>query len=232
MKDIPLEERIIFALDFPSVEEAKVWVNKLKPCIKFYKVGLQLFLAGGFEIVDWIINNGLKVMLDLKFFDIPNTVASAVQQIKGRGISYITVHGNDSILKAAVDAKEDIKILAVTVLTSLDRGDLKDLGFERDVTSLVASRAKRAMELGCDGIVCSGVELPLVREKFGDKLIVVVPGVRPVDNVKDDQKRKIDIFQAFKKGADHVVMGRPIKNAIDPLQTVERFQQDIVSALA
>ncbi len=232
MKDLSVEERIIFALDVSSYEEAKSWVEKLKPYVKFYKVGLQLFLSSGFKIVDWIVENDLNVMLDLKLFDIPKTVGSAVKQLNRRGIKYITVHGNNDILKAAVDAKEDVEVLAVTVLTSLDRADLKDLGFECDVKELVLSRAKRALELGCDGIVCSGLELPEIRREFGNKFIVVVPGIRPVENTQDDQKRKVNISYAFKNGADHVVIGRPIRNSADPVQTVKEFQREIVSVLS
>ena len=140
-KNIPLNERIIFALDVDSEKEAKKWVDLLEDHIRFYKVGLQLFLAGWFNIVDWIVHRDLEVMVDLKFFDVPQTVASAVSQLKNRGASFATVHGNDEILKAAVREKKDTRILAVTVLTSLDQVDLMELGFKCSVKELVLSRA-------------------------------------------------------------------------------------------
>lgn len=230
-KKIDLEKRIIFALDVESVEDAKAWVEKLEERVKFFKVGLQLFLAGGFGIIDWIVKRGLEVMVDLKFFDVPQTVASAVAQLKGRGISLTTVHGNDAILRAAGESKGDVKILAVTVLTSLDEGDIRDLGFQCAPEELVLSRARRALQLGCDGVVSSGLEAPRLRRELGDKFLVVVPGVRPVANRQDDQKRVVDVRQAFLNGADYAVVGRPIRNAPDPLALVRDMQREIQAAL-
>ena len=229
-KYIPIDKRIIFALDFDSVEKAKEWVIKLKSQVKFYKVGLQLFLAGWFNIVDWIIKQDLEVMLDLKFFDIPQTVASAVKQTKNKNVSFVTVHGNDKIIKAAVEHKNDLKILAVTVLTSLDEADIKDLGFKCSTQDLVLSRAKRALELNCDGVVSSGLEAPKLREKLGKNFLVVVPGIRPITN-NDDQKRIVDVKTAFLNGADHIVVGRPIREATDPLMVVDKMQNQIKKTL-
>jgi len=233
-RDIPLEKRIIFALDVPDIEEAKVWVSRLRPWVKLYKVGLELFLAAGRGIVDWILDQGCEVMLDLKLFDIPNTVRGAVERIREMGVTYTTVHGNDAILEAAVQAKGGgLKVLAVTVLTSLDQGDLRDLGFQCDVESLVLSRAKRAMELGCDGVVASGRELKALRENLGKGLIIVVPGVRPVSNrEEDDQKRVITPEEAVLLGADHIVVGRPIRSAPDPVGVVKGMLEGIERALA
>ena len=231
-KSIPLDKRIIFALDVASDKEAKKWVERLEDHVKFYKVGLQLFLAGWFPIVDWIVKRDLEVMVDLKFFDVPKTVGSAVSQLKGRGISFTTVHGNDEILKAAVEHKGETQILAVTVLTSLDRADLTDLGFECDIEELVLARARRALDIGCDGVVSSGLEAPKLRHTLGDNFLVVVPGVRPVDNrKKDDQKRIVDVKSAFTNGADHVVVGRPIREAGDPLSVVRKMQREISEVL-
>lgn len=225
---ITLDKRIIFALDVASVDEAKHWVEKLEDHVKFFKVGLQLFLAGWFSIVDWIVKRDLEVMVDLKFFDVPKTVGSAIGQLKDRGISFTTVHGNDEILKAAVENSGGTKILAVTVLTSLDRADLEELGFTCNVEELVLSRARRAMEIGCDGVVSSGLEVPRLRHHLGNSFSVVVPGVRPVDNRgKDDQKRIVDVKTAFSYGADHVVVGRPIRQSPDPVETVQRMQKEI-----
>jgi orotidine-5'-phosphate decarboxylase len=231
IKNIPLNKRIIFALDVRTPDKARTWVEKLEPQIKFFKVGLELFLAGGFEMVDWITGRGLEVMLDLKFFDVPQTVASAVRQVDGRGVTYTTVHGNDAILKAAAEAKKDVKILAVTVLTSLDQGDLQDLGFQCSPEELVLSRARRALQIGCDGVVASGLEAPKIRKDLGSRLFVVVPGVRPVQNQPDDQKRIVDVRSAFLNGADQVVIGRPIRQAPEPGLLIQEMQGQIAKAL-
>jgi orotidine-5'-phosphate decarboxylase len=230
---ISLNKRIILALDVSSVDEAKHLVERLEDHIKFFKVGLELFLAGWFPMVDWLVRRNLEVMLDLKFFDVPQTVWSAVRQLKDRGISFATVHGNDSILKAAVEADSGVNILAVTVLTSLDAGDLKDLGFQCTVEDLVVSRARRAMQSGCAGVVCSGLEASKLRLELGDRFFVVVPGVRPVGNrPADDQKRVVDVRGAFMSGADHIVMGRPIRQAVDPEALLRELRQDIAAGLA
>ena len=231
MKPISLSKRIIFALDVKTPEEARTWVEKLEPRVKFFKVGLQLFLAGGFDIVEWILERGSEVMLDLKFFDVPQTVASAVKQLAGRGVSFTTVHGNDAILRAAAEAKQGVKILAVTVLTSLDQGDLNDLGFQCSPEELVLSRARRALQVGCDGVVSSGLEAAKLRQELGENFLVVVPGVRPVENRVDDQKRIVSVRDAFLNGADYVVVGRPIQKAADPLKAVETMQEQIQDVL-
>lgn len=230
-KLIPLEKRIIFALDVPTPAEAQAWVEKLEGHLKFFKVGLQLFLGGGFPMVDWIVRRGLEVMLDLKFFDVPQTVSSAVNQLHGRGITFTTVHGNDAILRAASEVKGEVKILAVTVLTSLDQGDLTDLGFKCSPEELVLSRARRALEIGCDGVVASGLEAPKIRETLGSKFFIVVPGVRPVQNHPDDQKRIVDVRSAFLNGADHIVVGRPIRQAPDPAALIQEMQHQIEETL-
>lgn len=231
IKDIPINKRIIFALDVPTPAEAQAWVEKLEGQLKFFKVGLQLFLGGGFPMVDWIVKRGLEVMLDLKFFDVPQTVSSAVKQLQGRGITYTTVHGNDAILRAASETKGEVKILAVTVLTSLDQGDLTDLGFQCSPEELVLSRARRALQIGCDGVVASGLEAPKIREELGSKFFIVVPGVRPVQNRPDDQKRIVDVRSAFLNGADHIVVGRPIRQAPDPTALIQEIQRQIQKTL-
>ena len=230
-KSIEINKRIIFALDVESPDEAKEWVLRLEDKIKFFKIGLQLFLAGGFPVVDWIVGRGLEVMVDLKFFDVPQTVASAVSQLKHRGISLTTVHGNDAILRAAVGAREDVKILAVTVLTSLDDADMRDLGFQCSAEEVVLSRARRALQLGCDGVVSSGLEASKLRRELGEKFLVVVPGVRPFTNTEDDQKRVVDVREAFLSGADYVVIGRPLRRASDPRVLAQSMLEDIGAAL-
>jgi orotidine-5'-phosphate decarboxylase len=228
-KTIPPEDRLIFALDVPSVEEARRLVTTLRESVQFYKVGLELFATGGyFELVDWLVGQGKKVFADLKLFDVPETVRSAVRQLSKRPITLTTVHGNDGILEAACREKGDLKILAVTVLTSLDQGDLTDLGFSVDVHRLVLSRARRALEIGCDGVVSSGLEARALREHLGEKLLIVTPGIRPVENrPSDDQKRVVTVEQALRNGADYIVVGRPIRNAPDPYQAALAIQGTI-----
>jgi orotidine-5'-phosphate decarboxylase len=152
-----------------------------------------------------------------------------VARLASRGVTFATVHGNQGIMEAAATAKGDfLKILAVTVLTSLDRGDLDDLGFQCDVAELVLSRARRALEAGCDGVVASGLELPAMRKAVDRRLLVVTPGIRPVENrPSDDQKRVVTVEQAFSDGADHIVVGRPIRDAADPRSVAEGMQETI-----
>jgi len=173
-----------------------------------------------------LIAQGKRVFVDLKFFDVPQTVASAVKRLNGRGVTFTTVHGNDAMLRAACEAKQDVKVLGVTVLTSLDEGDSKDLGFQCSPREFVLSRARRALEMGCDGVISSGLEAPDLRRELGPRLLVVTPGIRPVANV-DDQKRIVNVEQAFLNGADYIVVGRPIKNAPDPRQAAEDIQATI-----
>ncbi len=232
-QNIPLDERIIFALDVDSPERAKEWVRKLESHVKFYKVGLELFLAGWFDIVDWITARNLKVMVDLKFFDVPETVKKAVKQLRNRGITLATVHGNDPILRAAIEERGDVKILAVTVLTSFGEEDMIAMGLTGKVEDLVFFRAKRALELGCDGVVSSGLEAEKLRNSLGENLLIVTPGIRPGRNTvdKDDQKRIVTAGEAISKGADYIVVGRPITHAEDPIAVVEYMQNDIVGVL-
>ena len=234
MKDINPRDRLIFALDVPDADEARRLVGTLGDSVTFYKLGLELAMAGGyFELLDWMVGKGKKVFVDLKFFDIPATVASAVRRLNGRGITFVTVHGNQGIMEAAAAAATDVKVLAVTVLTSLDRGDLDDLGFQCDVEKLVVSRARRALASGCAGVVSSGVEAESIRRELGDKLMVVTPGIRPVENrPTDDQKRVLTVEEAFAAGADYIVVGRPIRDAADPRAAAESIQASIAQVCA
>ncbi len=228
-KNIPARERLIFAMDVADPAEARRLADRLGDAVHFYKLGLELFMAGGYyELVDWMVARDKKVFVDLKFFDVPATVAAAVKQLRNRGVTLTTVHGNQAIMEAAAAAKGDVKVLAVTVLTSLDRGDLDDLGFACDVDKLVLSRARRALEAGCDGVVSSGLEALKLREFIDHKLLVVCPGIRPVENKPvDDQKRTVDVAQAFANGADYIVVGRPIRDAKDPRAAAAAIQQTI-----
>jgi len=230
-KQIETEERLIVALDVPTAAEAKALVTELGDVVVFYKIGLELFMSGEyFEVLEWLQQQNKKIFVDLKFFDVPATVGRAVAQLNGKGVTFATVHGNDSIMQAAAANKGDVQILAVTVLTSLDRGDLDDLGFACDVSDLVLSRAKRAISLGCDGVVASGQEATAMREKLGSSFMVVTPGIRPVDN-DDDQKRVVTAAQAFSNGADYIVVGRPIRDAHNPRQAAQDLQAEIAAAL-
>ena len=230
-KNIPVRERLIFAMDVPNADAARRMTDQLGDSVEFYKLGLELCMAGGyFELLDWMVGRGKQVFVDLKFFDVPATVAAAVKKLRNRGVALTTVHGNQAMMEAAGAAKGDVKVLAVTVLTSLDRGDLDDLGFACDVEQLVLSRARRALEAGCDGVVSSGLEATLLRQFIDHRLLVVTPGIRPVDNKPvDDQKRTVDVAQAFANGADYIVVGRPIRDAADPRAAAEAIQGTIAS---
>ena len=231
MKAIVDNQRLIVALDLPSTDDARRLVAQLDNSVNFYKVGLELFMAGGyFEFVDELAAAGKQVFVDLKFFDVPATVGRAVERLQHRNISFVTVHGNDGIMQAAAASKGDLKILAVTVLTSLDRGDLDDLGFQCDVEELVLSRARRAIHCGCDGVVASGHEAARLRDELGDRLMIVIPGIRPVENT-DDQKRTVTVQDAFSHGADYIVVGRPIRDADNPRKVAETIQREMASAL-
>lgn len=234
-KKIPPHDRLIVALDLPGVEEAEACVDLLGDSVSFYKLGLQLFMAGGyFELIKRLKGKGKQVFVDLKFFDVPETVASAVRQLKKYGASFASVHGNDAMLEAAAKEKNGVKILAVTVLTSLDEKDMQALGFQRDIKEVVLSRAKRALDLGCDGVISSGLEASDIRSSLGDRFLIVTPGIRPGANITDhdDQKRVVDVADAFRRGADYIVVGRPIYTAENPKAEAERIQkiiQDIFS---
>ena len=230
MKDIKIEDRLIFALDVPEVSEAKKIVTELDDSVNFYKIGMELLMTGQyFELLDWLIANDKKVFVDLKFFDVPETVGRTIARLSDYGATFATIHGNQALMEKAVENKNNLKILAVTALTSLDRGDLDDLGFDCDVKDLVISRAKRAFEAGCDGIVSSGLEVPYIREHVDNKLIAVTPGIRPVAN-DDDQKRVVDVATAFKSGSDYIVVGRPIKYAENRYEAAINIQKIIRSS--
>ena len=228
-KKIPPHERLIFAMDVPTAAEAKALVDTLGDAVHFYKLGLQIFMAGGYyELISWLRKRDKKIFVDLKFFDVPETVKKAVAQLKNREVTFATVHGNDAMLRAAVEIKNGLKILAVTVLTSLDQADLESLGFQCDIETLVLSRARRALEIGCDGVISSGLEASKLRDNLGENFLIVTPGIRPVENKSvDDQKRTVDVRQAFLNGADYIVVGRPIQNAPDPRAKALEIQAEI-----
>ena len=227
MKNIRLEDRLIFALDVPEIVAAKEIVSELDDSVNFYKIGMEMLMTGQyFDLLDWLIRQDKKVFVDLKFFDVPETVGRTIARLSDYGATFATIHGNQALMEKAAKNKNNLKILAVTALTSLDRGDLDDLGFACDVKELVISRARRAFEAGCDGIVSSGLEVPFLREHIDNKLIAVTPGIRPVAN-DDDQKRIVDVATAFQSGSDYIVVGRPIKNAKNRYEAASNIQKII-----
>ncbi len=230
-KAIPVQERLIMALDVPSITDAQALVEELGDSVIFYKVGMELFMSGDyFGFIDWLKQRNKKVFVDLKFFDVPATVGRAIKALSSKGVDFATIHGNNAIMEAAATNKGDLKVLAVTALTSLDRGDLDDLGFQCDVKALVLSRAKRALEIGCDGIVSSGLEVSMIRKELDSRLLVITPGIRPVDNREDDdQKRVVSVEQAFQNGADYIVVGRPIRDAQNRKAMAIKIQSQIAS---
>lgn len=235
MAQIPLDERIIVALDVDTPAQAKKLVQQCESHTRYFKIGLQLFVGSWFETVDWIVDRGHKVMLDLKFFDIPETVKQAVDQVRDHGVSLTTIHGNDPIIRAALEAKTDseLKLLAVTVLTSFGEEDMRAMGMTQTIADLVFFRARRALELGCDGVVSSGLEAERMRTELGEKLLIVTPGIRPGANLRDnadDQKRIVTAAMAIRNGASHVVVGRPITRAEDPAGVIATMQQEILAA--
>lgn len=229
-KNISNNDRLIFAMDVADCDKARALAEELGDSVTFYKIGLELMMSGEyFELLDWMLERDKKVFCDLKFFDIPATVGSAVRQLKDRGATFVTVHGNRSIMEAAAQNKGDsLKVLGVTMLTSLDRGDLDDLGFTCDLEALVLSRAKQALDSGCDGVISSGLEIPKLRGHVDNKLLVIAPGIRPVDNKPvGDQKRVVTVETAFANGADYIVVGRPIRDAASPRAAAEAIQASI-----
>jgi orotidine-5'-phosphate decarboxylase len=230
---IPARERLIVALDVADIPAARALVSQLGDAAVFYKIGLELFMTPGFfEFLDELRAQRKKVFVDLKFFDIPETVSRAVKSLAERGADFCTVHGNQAIMEAAARARANgLRVLAVTALTSLDRGDLDDLGFKCDVGELVLSRAKRALAAGCDGVVSSGLEVERLRKEIGPKLVCVTPGIRPVENkAESDQKRVMTPAAAIKAGADYIVVGRPIRDAADPRKAAQAIQDEIAAA--
>jgi orotidine-5'-phosphate decarboxylase len=227
-KAIPTRDRLILALDVPGIDEGKRWVERLGDSVNFYKLGLQFLMTGHyFEMVDWLDAQGKKVFADVKFFDIPETVRLAVEQLATRKVAFATVHGSDSMIEAAVSARGRLKILAVTVLTSLDRRDLEDMGCPSDPAELVLSRARRCVNLGCDGVIASGLEAARLRAELGDGFLIVSPGIRAPDAASGDQKRTVDVGDAFLGGADYIVVGRPIRQAADPRAKALEIQATI-----
>jgi orotidine-5'-phosphate decarboxylase len=225
---VPRHERLIAALDVPGAAEARQLVETLGDSVSFYKIGLELSTSGGyFELLDWLVKRGNRVFCDLKLHDIPETVRRAVANLRGRGVTFLTVHADRGVMQAAVKEKGEMKILAVTVLTSTSQADLAEQGYTGKLEDLVLSRAAAAAQTGCDGVICSGLEVSGIKSRLGAKLLAVTPGIRPAGGDVADQKRVVDVAQAFRNGADYIVVGRPIRDANDPAAAARAIQSTI-----
>jgi len=220
---------IIGALDVNSAEEARGLVARLGEHIRFYKVGMELYAAAGMPFVRELVAGGKDVFLDMKFYDIPETVKRAVAQVAQTGARFLTVHGSGPVMRAAVEGRGGaaLKLLGVTVLTSFDQADLADLGYPCEVPALVALRARKAMEAGMDGLVASPLDAAAVRGIAGPRAILVTPGVRSAGGAKADQKRVATPAEALANGADYIVMGRQITRAADPAAEAARVLEEI-----
>jgi orotidine-5'-phosphate decarboxylase len=224
-------ERLIVALDVPSVEAAQSLVARLGETVSFYKIGYQLAFAGGLAYAPVLAEAGKRVFLDLKLHDIGHTVAAGVKSVSRLGASFLTVHAYPQTMHAAVEAREgDLRILAVTVLTSYDDADLAAAGYDFTVPELVAERAAQARDIGVDGLVCAATEAPKVRIVVGSKLALVTPGIRPAGADSGDQKRIMTPSAAMAAGADYLVVGRPIVAAADPKAAAEAIVEEIARA--
>ena len=226
---IPSAERLIVALDVPSAKDARALAQRLGDAVQFYKIGLELFSADGyFDLLAWLTGQGKKVFADLKLYDIPETVRRATGNVAKSGATFLTVHGHRSVMEAAAREKGAMKILAVTVLTSFEQRDFQEFETKKTVEELVLSRARGAADSGCDGVIASGLEAKALKTEFKDRLLIVTPGIRPAA-VGDDQKRTVDVAQAFANGADYIVVGRPVRDAKDPRAAAESMQQTIAT---
>ena len=228
------KDRLIVPLDLPGVAEAEAMVARLGDSETFYKIGYQLAFAGGLPLVRQLTGAGKQVFVDLKLHDIGNTVARGVESVAKLGATFLTVHAYPQTMKAAVEARagSSLKILAVTVLTSYDDGDLHAAGYRLNVSDLVEARAQQAQVLGVDGLVSSPEEAASLRKIVGHQMNLVTPGIRPVGTSSDDQKRIMTPARAIAAGADYLVVGRPITGAADPKAAADAIQKEIAQALA
>jgi len=223
---------IIVALDVESAADARALVARIGGAVGFYKVGMELYAAAGMEIVRELLGQGKEVFLDLKFYDIPETVKRAVTQVARTGVRFLTVHAVGSVMRAAVEGRgaSGLQLLGVTVLTSFDKRDLEELGYSCSASELVAERTRQAMECGVDGVVASPLEAAAVRQIAGPRAIVVTPGVRSAGSDKGDQRRVATPAEAIANGASYLVMGRQITRAADPAAEVARVLEEIAAS--
>ena len=227
-------ERLIFALDAPGREQALAWVDRLGDAVDFYKIGMELLASGDyFTVLDELARRDKRIFVDLKFFDIPATVAGVIRGLSRWPVTFCTIHGwHAGMMQAAAEARDgDLRLLAVTVLTSMDGNDLKQLGISGETTDIVVERAWAAKNAGIDGVIASGQEAGLIRAACGPDFSIVCPGIRPGGPVGDDQKRTVGVAEAFARGADAIVVGRPISQAADPRAAAEAIQLEIASSI-
>lgn len=222
-------ERLIVALDVSSSAEVQKLMGPIGESVETYKVGMQLYTAVGPQIVRDLIAAGKKVFLDLKYNDIPNTVSAAVREAARLGVAMLTVHasGGSKMLRAATEAKDSLKILAVTVLTSMDEEGVRQVGVRDGIEDQVLRLARLALDAGCDGVVSSAQEVKFLRAKLGDGFLIVTPGVRPAGTAHGDQARVVTPREAIAAGATHIVVGRPITAAADPAREAEKIVKEI-----
>ena len=227
-------KKLIVALDQWEIADARKLVRELEDEVSFYKVGLGLQLGGGEAFARELLAQGKRVFLDWKYYDIPETIKSAVARAAEMKIDFVTVHGVAGILTAAVEArgKSDLKLLCVTVLTSMEAEDIQEMGFQCDVETLVLARATKALNAGIDGVIASAHEAALIKQRTNNKLMVVSPGIRPAGSTPDEQKRIATPFSAIRSGADYLVIGRPIYAAPEPRGAAQRVIDEMASALA
>jgi orotidine-5'-phosphate decarboxylase len=232
--DIAARDRLIVALDLPAVVAAEAMIARLGDSVTFYKIGYQLAYAGGLPLVRKLTDSGKKVFVDLKLHDIGNTVARGVESVAKLGATFLTVHAYPQTMKAAVEGRagSGMKLLAVTVLTSYDDGDLHAAGYRLGVSDLVEARAQQAQVLGVDGLVCSPEEAASLHKIVGHQMVLVTPGVRPAGSATGDQKRLMTPGRAISAGADYLVVGRPVMEAADPRAVADAIQAEIAQALA
>jgi orotidine-5'-phosphate decarboxylase len=227
-------ERLIFALDAPGREQALARVDQLGDAVEFYKIGMELLASGDyFTVLDELARRDKRIFVDLKFFDIPATVAGVIRGLSRWPVTFCTIHGwHAGMMQAAAQARDgDLRLLAVTVLTSMDGNDLKQLGISGETTDIVVERAWAAKTAGIDGVIASGQEAGLIRAACGSDFSIVCPGIRPGGPVGDDQKRTVGVAEAFARGADAIVVGRPISQAVDPRAAAEAIQVEIASSI-
>lgn len=226
-------ERLIVALDESTGADALAWVDRLGDAVAFYKIGMELLASGDyFRVLDELARRDKRVFVDLKFFDIPATVAGVIRGLSRWPVTYCTVHGwHAGMMEAAAAARSgNMRLLAVTVLTSMDANDLRSMGIDGEPADIVLQRAKAAQAAGIDGVIASGQEAGLIRAAAGAGFDIVCPGIRPGGPVGDDQKRTVGVAEAFQRGADAIVVGRPIRQAADPRAAAEAIQNEIRSA--
>lgn len=230
-KPIDPRDRLIFALDVPTLAEAYAWIDRLGDAVSFYKLGLEFCMSGDyFELLAELKARGKKVFADLKFSDVPATVRGAVANLARQGADFCTLHGTSGVYRAVAPVRGSMKLLAVTVLTSVDEAEVREMGWSGAVEELVLARARRAIEEGMDGLIASGQEAARLRSELGECPVLITPGIRAEsEQGSDDQKRTMTLEQAFRAGADYIVVGRPIRQAADPRATAESMQGQIAT---